>query len=130
MRILSAESLADMIAKYSTAKREDHYVGNIVLSNSEKRRQLRSYLLFNTAVDKFRMSGLVMSFKSGSMIRLSISAERPGAIMFDDILVDAEIGDMELLMLLARAERLKDDFGEIELSNEIAEYIGGILCIV
>ena len=129
MRILNAESLAEMIAKYATASREDHFVGNIVLSNSQKRKELRSNLMRLAAINKSRMSGLVVVFDSGSMIRLSIASERPGSIIFDDILVDEGIDDMELLMLLDRAEYLKEpqDLGEFECSNAILSYIGGCL---
>lgn len=129
MRILNAESLQEMITKYSTASREEHLVGNIVLSNAQKRKELRSELIKNAYINQARMSGLVLVFNSGSMIRLSIAAERPGALMFDDILIDEEIDDFKLLFLLDRSEYLKEpiDLGEFEPSLEILEYIGGIL---
>ena len=69
MRILNAESLQEMITKYSTASREEHLVGNIVLSNAQKRKELRSELIKNAYINQARMSGLVLVFNSGSMIR-------------------------------------------------------------
>lgn len=42
MKILNAESLEEMITRYSTASKDHHLVGNIVLSNSQKRKELRS----------------------------------------------------------------------------------------
>ena len=125
MRILSAESLAEMIEKYANASHEDHLVGNIVLSNSQKRKDLRLELSKNAAINQARMCGLVLSFNSGSLIRLSIAAERPGNLMFDDILVDEEINDFELLLLLDRREYFKEliDFGEFSPTQELSDYI-------
>lgn len=126
MRILSAESFADMIVKYSS---EPNSIGLIVIRNGERRRALYRELnriIFSDEVKPIR-HGCVLSFRNHSMIHILIAANRPTRV-YDDVLVDEAIDDMELLHRLEQVEFAYKvpDFGEITTSPEILEYIGGI----
>lgn len=61
------------------------------------------------------------------MIHILIAANRPTRV-YDDVLVDEMIDDVELLCRLGQAEWAftVPDFGEIPSSSEILEYIGGV----
>lgn len=125
MRILSTESLVDTIVRYSE---EPNSLGLIVLRNGERRRNLYHVLnsiIFSEEVKPIR-HGCVLSFRNHSMIHILIAANRPTRI-YDDVLVDDTIDDIELL---CRLEQLEwsfaiSDFGEIDPSPEILEYIRG-----
>lgn len=126
MRILSAESLADMIARYSS---ESNSLGLIVLRNGERRRDLYRELnrvIFSEEVKPIR-HGCVLSFRNHSMIHILIAANRPTRL-YDDVLVDEAIDDIELLCRLEQVEWsfVISDFGEIDPSPEILEYLGGV----
>lgn len=126
MRILSAESLVDMIVRYSS---EPNSPGLIVLRNGERRRDLYRELnrvIFSEEVKPIR-HGCVLSFRNHSMIHILIAANRPTRL-YDDVLVDEAIDDVELLNRLDQAEfaYTVPDFGEIATSPEILEYIGGV----
>lgn len=130
MRILSAESLIDTIVRYSE---EPNSIGLIVLRNGERRRNLYRVLnsiIFSEEVKPIR-HGCVLSFRNHSMIHILIAANRPTRL-YDDVLVDEAIDDMELLYHLDRSEYFHEeyyqnvqDLGDIEPSTEILEYIGG-----
>lgn len=126
MRILSTESLCDMIVRYSD---EPNSVGLIILRNGERRRDLYRQLnsiIFSEEIKPIR-HGCVLSFRNHSMIHILIAANRP-ARLYDDVLVDEAIDDMELLHRLNQAEfaYTVPDFGQITPSSEILEYIGGV----
>ena len=125
MRILSAESLCDMIVRYSAAPNS---VGLIVLRNGERRRDFYRELnsiIFSEEVKPIR-HGCVLSFRNHSMIHILIAENRPTRI-YDDVLVDETIDDIELLCRLEQLEWsfVISDFGEIDPSPEILEYIRG-----
>lgn len=130
MRILSEESFEEMVQKYST---ESNLYGNIVFRNAERRREF--YRKISKCITRrspvYIRHGCLLSFRNRSRIHLTISANRPKT-MYDDILFDETIDDMELLYRLDRAEYLHEeyyqnvqDLGDIEPSTEILEYIGG-----
>lgn len=125
MRILSTESFAEMIYKYATTP---NLRGAIVLRNAERRRDLYHEITRIIVADEFGMhrQGIVLSFRNRSQIHLLICANRTKC-MYDDILVDETIDDMEFLYRLDQAEYYKTvpDFGEITPSPEILEYLGG-----
>lgn len=126
MRILSTESFVDLIVKYSA---EPNSYGCIVLRNAERRRDLYRELgrtIFSEEAKPIR-HGCVLSFRNHSMIHILIAANRPTRL-YDDILIDETIDDMELLHRLEQAEFAYTipDFGEVAPSPEILEYIGGL----
>lgn len=126
MRILSTESFADLIVKYSM---EPNSLGCIVLRNAERRRDLYRELnsiIFSEEVRPIR-HGCVLTFRNHSMIHILIAANRPTRL-YDDVLIDEAIDDIELLHRLEQAEfaHTIPDFGEITHSSEILEYIGGL----
>ena len=131
MRILSEESFEEIVQKYSS---ESNLCGNIVFRNAERRREFYrkiSKCITLGAEPVYIRHGCLLSFRNRSRIHLTISANRPKA-MYDDILVDETIDDMDLLYRLDRAEYLHEeyyqnvqDLGDIEPSTEILEYIGG-----
>lgn len=126
MRILSTDSFVEMIYKYSTTP---DLRGAIVLRNAERRRELYreiNSIIFAEEIKPVR-HGCVLSFRNRSLIHLLICANRTKC-MYDDILVDETIDDMELLYRLDQAEfaNVIPDFGEFIPSSEILEYIGGI----
>lgn len=136
MRILSEATLVETLKRYMI---EDGLLGNIVFRNAERRREF--YWDFTNYVlsDEFDVhrQGNVITFRNHSLIRLTISANRPTS-MFDDILIDQAIDDFELLFSLCRYERFKEldsceglfeearDLGEIDSSPELLDYIGGL----
>lgn len=126
MRILSTENLCDLIIKYSS---EPNSYGCIVLRNDERRRDLYRELnsiIFSDEIKPIR-HGCVLSFRNYSMIHIMITSDLFTRI-YDDILVDETIDDMEFLYRLGQAEldRTVPDFGEITPSPEILEYLGGV----
>lgn len=126
MRILSTESFAEMLYKYATTP---DLRGAVVLRNAERRRDLYHEITRIIVADEFGMhrQGIVLSFRNRSQIHLLICANRTKC-MYDDILVDETIDDMEFLHRLGQAEldRTAPDFGEITPSPEILEYLGGV----
>lgn len=126
MRILSTESFADLIIKYAS---EPNSLGCIVVRNAERRRDLYCELnriVFSEEIKPVR-HGRVLSFRNRSMIHIMITSDRLTRI-YDDILFDETINDMEFLYQLSKAELDKSvpDFGEIISSSEILDYIGGL----
>lgn len=126
MRILSTESFADLIIKYAS---EPNSLGCIVVRNAERRRDLYCELnriIFSEEIKPVR-HGRVLSFRNRSMIHIMITSDRLTRI-YDDILLDETINDMEFLYQLSQAELDKSvpDFGEIISSSEILDYIGGL----
>ena len=136
MRILSEVTLVEMLKRYMI---EDGLRGNIVFRNAERRRDFYRDFTNYVISDEFDVhrQGNVITFRNHSLIRLTISANRPTS-MFDDILVDQTIDDFELLVSLYQHEVFKDlehrwwtfeepkDLGEINSSPEILDYIGGL----
>lgn len=151
MRILSEATLIEMLQKYMVST-EPGLRGNIVFRNAERRRQFCRELTRNVVSDEFNLvrHGNVISFRNHNLIKLSIIAQRP-TMVFDDILVDESIDDVEVLMHLDGHEYYNEDsdyavtstiyfengniiralqgkpadLGEFETSPEILEYIGG-----
>lgn len=136
MRILSEATLVKTLKRYMV---EDGLRGNIVFRNAERRREFyRDFTNYVTS-DEFDVhrQGNVITFRNHSLIRLTISANRPTS-MFDDILIDQAIDDFELLFSLCRHEGFKElenyegffeeprDLGEIDSSPELLHYIGGL----
>lgn len=126
MRILSAESFADLIIKYAS---EPNSLGCIVVRNAERRRDLYCELnriVFSEEIKPVR-HGRVLSFRNRSMIHIMITSDKLTRI-YDDILFDETINDTEFLYQLHHAELDKSvpDFGEIIPSSEILDYIGGL----
>lgn len=131
MRILSKESFEEIVRKYSS---ENDLCGNIVFRNAERRREFYRKLggcILLGGDPVYIRNGCVISFRNRSRIHLTISANRPKT-MYDDILVDETIDDMELMYHLDRAEYLHEeyyikvpDLGDIETSYDIIEYLGG-----
>ena len=126
MRILSTESFADLIIKYAS---EPNSLGCIVVRNAERRRDLYSELnriVFSEEIKPVR-HGRVLSFRNRSMIHIMITSDRLTRI-YDDILVDETIDDIEFLHRLGQSEldRAVPDFGEITPSPEMLEYLGGV----
>lgn len=126
MRILSTESFADLIIKYAS---EPNSLGCIVVRNAERRRDLYCELnriVFSEEIKPVR-HGRVLSFRNHSMIHIMITSDRLTRI-YDDILVDETIDDIEFLHRLGQSEldRAVPDFGEITPSPEMLEYLGGV----
>ena len=136
MRILSEATLVETLKRYMIT---DGLRGNIVFRNAERRREFYREFTNYVISDEFSVNrqGNVITFRNHSLIRLTISANRPTSI-FDDILVDQTIDDFELLHSLYKHEVFKDlehrwwtfeepkDLGEIDLSPELLDYIGGL----
>jgi hypothetical protein len=136
MRILSEATLVKTLKRYMI---EDGLRGNIVFRNAERRREFYRDFTNYVISDEFDVyrQGNVITFRNHSLIRLTISANRPTS-MFDDILIDQAIDDFELLFSLCRHERIKElenyegffeepiDLGEIDSSPELLDYIGGL----
>ena len=136
MRILSEATLVETLKRYMI---EDGLRGNIVFRNAERRREFYRDFINYVISDEFDVhrQGNVITFRNHSLIRLTISANRPTS-MFDDILIDQEIDDFELLFNLYQHESFKElenyeglfeearDLGEIDLSPELLDYIGGL----
>lgn len=136
MRILSEATLVETLKRYMIT---DGLRGNIVFRNAERRREFYREFTNYVISDEFSVNrqGNVITFRNHSLIRLTISANRPTSI-FDDILVDQTIDDFELLHSLYQHEVFKDlehrwwtfeepkDLGEIDLSPELLDYIGGL----
>lgn len=136
MRILSEATLVEMLKRYMI---EGGLRGNIVFRNAERRRDFYRDFTGYVISDEFDVhrQGNVITFRNHSLIRLTISANRPTS-MFDDILIDQAIDDFELLFSLCRHERIKEldsyeglfeevrDLGEIDSSPELLDYIGGL----
>ena len=137
MRILSEATLIETLKRYMV---EDGLRGNIVFRNAKRRREFYWEFTNYVVSDEFdvRRQGNVITFRNHSLIRLTISANRPTS-MFDDILVDQEIDDLELLYRLTHHEYFwessrhymrpfiaPEDLGEISPSTELLDYIGGL----
>ena len=136
MRILSEVTLVKTLKRYMV---EDGLRGNIVFRNAERRREFYRDFTNYVISDEFDVyrQGNVITFRNHSLIRLTISANRPTS-MFDDILIDQAIDDFELLFSLYQHERFKEldsceglfeearDLGEIDSSPELLDYIGGL----
>lgn len=137
MRILSESTLIETLKRYMV---EDGLRGNIVFRNAERRREFYREFTDYVVSDEFDVhrQGNVITFRNHSLIRLTISANRPTS-MFDDILVDQEIDDLELLYRLTHHEYFwessrhymcpfiaPEDLGEISPSTELLDYIGGL----
>ena len=136
MRILSEATLVETLRRYMIT---DGLVGNIVFRNAERRREFYRDFTNYVISDEFDVhrQGNVITFRNHSLIRLTISANRPTS-MFDDILIDQTIDDFELLFSLYQHERFKEldsceglfeearDLGEIDSSPELLDYIGGL----
>ena len=136
MRILSEATLVETLRQYMIT---DGLLGNIVFRNAERRREFYRDFTNYVISDEFDVhrQGNVITFRNHSLIRLTISANRPTS-MFDDILIDQAIDDFELLFSLCRHERFKEldsceglfeearDLGEINSSPELLDYIGGL----
>ena len=136
MRILSEATLVETLKRYMI---EGGLRGNIVFRNAERRRDFYRDFTNYVISDEFDVhrQGNVITFRNHSLIRLTISANRPTS-MFDDILIDQAIDDFELLFSLCRHERIKEldsyeglfeevrDLGEIDSSPELLYYIGGL----
>lgn len=136
MRILSEATLVETLKRYMIT---DGLRGNIVFRNAERRREFYREFTNYVISDEFSVNrqGSVITFRNHSLIRLTISANRPTS-MFDDILVDQTIDDFELLHSLYQHEVFKDlehrwwtfeepkDLGEINSSPELLDYIGGL----
>lgn len=136
MRILSEATLVETLKRYMIT---DGLRGNIVFRNAERRREFYREFTNYVISDEFSVNrqGSVITFRNHSLIRLTISANRPTS-MFDDILVDQTIDDFELLHSLYQHEVFKDlehrwwtfeepkDLGEIDSSPELLDYIGGL----
>ena len=134
MRILSEATLVDMLQLYMV---KSGLRGNIVFRNAERRRDFYREFTNYVVSDEFDVhrQGNVITFRNHSLIRLTISANRPTS-MFDDILVDQAIDDFALLYSLYQHEGFKEldhyeklfeepeDFGEINPSTELLDYIG------
>lgn len=136
MRILSEATLVETLRRYM---RTDGLRGNIVFRNAERRRVFyRDFTNYVTS-DEFDVhrQGNVITFRNHSLIRLTISANRPTS-MFDDILIDQAIDDFEVLFSLYQHENFKQlehslwtfeepkDLGEIDPCPELLQYIGGL----
>lgn len=136
MRILSEATLVETLRRYMIT---DGLRGNIVFRNAERRREFYRDFTNYVISDEFDVhrQGNVITFRNHSLIRLTISANRPTS-MFDDILIDQTIDDFELLFSLYQHERFKEldsceglfeearDLGEIDSSPELLDYIGGL----
>lgn len=136
MRILSEATLVETLKRYMI---EDGLRGNIVFRNAERRREFYREFTNYVISDEFSVhrQGNVITFHNHSLIRLTISANRPTST-FDDVLIDPTIDDFELLFNLSRIERFKElkhhkglfeeprDLGEIDSSPELLDYIGGL----
>ena len=136
MRILSEATLVETLRRYMIT---DGLLGNIVFRNAERRREFYRDFTNYVISDEFDVhrQGNVITFRNHSLIRLTISANRPTS-MFDDILIDQAIDDFELLFSLCRHEGFKElencegvleeprDLGEINSSPELFDYIGGL----
>lgn len=136
MRILSEATLVETLKRYMI---EDGLRGNIVFRNAERRREFYRDFTNYVISDEFDVhrQGNVITFRNHSLIRLTISANRPTS-MFDDILIDQAIDDFEVLFSLYQHEGFKElenyegffekpiDLGEIDLSHELLDYIGGL----
>lgn len=136
MRILSEATLVETLRRYMIT---DGLRGNIVFRNAERRREFYRDFTNYVISDEFDVhrQGNVITFRNHSLIRLTISANRPTS-MFDDILIDQAIDDIELLFNLCWHERFKEldsceglfeearDLGEIDSSPELLDYIGGL----
>lgn len=125
MRILSTESFSDLIIKYAS---EPNSLGCIVVRNAERRRDLYCELnriVFSEEIKPVR-HGRVLSFRNHSMIHIMITSDRLTRL-YDDILVDETIDDMEFLYRLDQAEFYKanPDLGSFEPSPEILDFIRG-----
>ena len=136
MRILSEATLVKTLKRYMA---EDGLRGNIVFRNAERRREFYRDFTNYVISDEFDVHrrGNVITFRNHSLIRLTISANRPTS-MFDDILIDQAIDDFEVLFSLYQHESFKKledyegffekprDLGEIDSSPELLDYIGGL----
>ena len=136
MRILSETTLVETLRRYIIT---DGLRGNIVFRNAERRREFYRDFTNYVISDEFDVhrQGNVITFRNHSLIRLTISANRPTS-MFDDILIDQAIDDFEVLFSLYQHEDFKElenyegffekprDLGEIDLSPELLDYIGGL----
>ena len=137
MRILSETTLLEMLRRYMM---EDGLRGNIVFRNAERRRDFYRELTHYVVSDEFYLhrQGNVITFRNHSLIRLTITANRPTS-MFDDILIDPTIDDFELLYNLEQHEYFAEserhyvhpfiqpkDLGELSPSTELLDYIGGL----
>ena len=135
MRILSEDTLYEMLQRYSI---KGDLRGNIVFSNAQGRREFCRELTDYIMHDEFDVhrQGNVLVFNNRSLIQLTISANRPQSI-FDDILVEDSIMDLDLLYYLDCHEFYKEfdhyekmlekpeDLGEFETTTDVLEYIGG-----
>lgn len=133
MRILSGSTLAEILRRYMIT---DGLRGNIMFRNAERRREFYRDFTNYVISDEFDVhrQGNVITFRNHSLIRLTISANRPTS-MFDDILVDYTIDDFELMYSLYQHEVFKDlehrwwpfeepkDLGEFAPSQELNSFL-------
>ena len=127
MRILSKENLQEMLARYASVHESPPLRGLIVLRNGERRRDFHKALapyIQNGTYGLVR-HGQVLSFRNHNLIRIALLANRFSR-MFDDILFDESIEDLEALYHIDRCEYYKDDFGEFDTSEDVMQFmIGG-----
>lgn len=125
MRILSTDTFREIVELYASTQ---DLCGCIVMRNAERRRDLYREITKYNMRDECNLvrHGNVLSFRNRSRIHLCILANRPKC-MYDDVLFDETIDDLEALYHFDRLEYSKEptDLDPIEPSTEILEYIGG-----
>lgn len=125
MRILSEDVFNDVVRE-CTSKQYLSFC--IVMRTAERKRQIKDYFRRNSWHMGLHVHGDVVVFHgSASKIHIVCLANRP-TIMYDELIVDDLIADEHAIEVLMRLERqiTINDFGEINPSPEIQEYIGGI----
>lgn len=126
MRLLSKENLQEMLTKYASVHESPPLRGLIVLRNGEHRRDFHKALtpyIQNGTYGLVR-HGQVLSFRNQNLIRVALLANR-FSCMFDDVLFDETIDDLEALYHIDRCEYYKDDFGGFNTSEDILIFMTG-----
>lgn len=125
MRILCDNVFVDILNTYSTEKDR---LGCIVMRTAQRRKSMKENFYRRRELMNISICDNVIVFRdTRSKIFLCCLANRP-TIMFDDVIADGMIESFDTLLSLAQLERPKVvvDFGVLEPSIEILDYIGGL----
>lgn len=124
MRILSEDVFNDIVQQCTN---EQNLLFCIVMRTGERKQQMKANFRRHRERYGIHTYGDVICFdRTGSKIHIVCLANRP-TIMYDELIVDSIIVDEHAIEVLRKLERYVtiSDFGEIDPSPEILEYIRG-----
>lgn len=126
MRILFENDVfSDVLRNYMVEK---NLKGCIVMRNACRKKFIKEMFRKCGVAWNARLYGDVVVFiDTRSTIHLKCLAQRP-TLMYDEVIIDNQISDEDAVRVYAEHEykSIIEDLGEMEMSAEILEYIGGL----